>query len=204
VSTSGVGVEMSIPEQAQDVLDYWFGTRGSAEHGSFREMWFEKREATDSEIARRFSALIERALRGEFESWAADPLSALAQILLLDQFTRNALRDTPRAFAGDPRALNAATAMVGSRQDETLPFEQRLFVYMPFEHAENLPSQDESVRLFTRLMGDTPDPHDLMKYARRHREVVQRFGRFPHRNAILSRQSTPDELAFLRQPGSGF
>ena len=185
---------------AQAVLDYWFG----AEDGAARDFWFTKREATDREIAQRFGALIERALRGELADWAAQPKSALAQILLLDQFTRNAWRDTPRAFAGDARALRVATAMVGARQDEALPPQWRAFAYLPFEHAEGLAMQDEAVRLFTRLADQAPELADMLAYAHKQRAVVHRFGRFPHRNAVLGRQSTADEAAFLREPGSRF
>lgn len=194
----------SMPADARAVLDHWFGAAGSPEHGRLRELWFRKNEATDREIAQRFGALIERALRGELAGWAAQPGSALAQIVLLDQFTRNAFRGTPRAFAGDARALRAAMAMVGSRQDEALPPVQRAFVYLPFEHAEGLAMQEEAVRLFTRLTDAAPEMRDMLDFAHRHRDVVLRFGRFPHRNAILGRQSTADETAFLREPGSGF
>ena len=193
-----------IDADAQAVLDFWFGAEGEPEHGTLRPMWFRKSDATDRAIAERFAPLIERALRGELVDWAADPPSALAHILLLDQFTRNTLRDTPRAFAGDARALRAATAMVGARHDEALPPEQRAFVYLPFEHAEAIAMQDEAVRLFTRLAAEAPQLADMLAYAHKHRDVVQRFGRFPHRNEILGRQSTAAELAFLREPGSRF
>ena len=194
----------AIEPDAQAVLDHWFGAPGSAEHGSVRALWFRKSEATDDEIAQRFGPLIERALRGELSDWAAQAPGALAQIVLLDQFTRNTLRDTPRAFAGDTRALRAASAMVGLRQDEALPPVQRVFVYLPFEHAEGLEMQDEAVRLFTRLAVEAPELHGMLNYAHAHRAVVQRFGRFPHRNAILGRQSTSEEISFLREPGSHF
>jgi prolyl oligopeptidase len=189
-----------LPADAQGVLDFWFGPEG----GPARDFWFTKSEATDRVIAQRFGALIERALRGELAAWAAQPRAALALILLLDQFTRNAFRDTPRAFAGDARALRAATAMVGARQDAALPPQWRAFVYMPFEHAEGLAMQDEAVRLFTRLAAEAPELQEMLAYAHKHREVVHRFGRFPHRNAILGRQSTAEEVAFLREPGSRF
>jgi len=198
----------AIDPQAAAVLAFWFGEPASAERGTYRALWFEKSEATDRDIADRFGALIERALRGELADWAQAPESALAQIVLLDQFTRNVFRDTPRAFAGDARALAAATAMVGRRQDEALPALQRSFVYMPFEHAEGLGAQDEAVRLFTRLLESTPDAspglRSMLDYAEKHRAVIRRFGRFPHRNAVLGRHSTPDEVAFLQQPGSRF
>ena len=197
-------IDAAIHGEAREVLDFWFAPEGDAEHGTLRSIWFQKSEATDRDIAGRFGALIERGLRGELGGWAGAPQTALAQILLLDQFTRNTFRETPRAFAGDARALRAATAMVGARQDEALRPEQRAFVYLPFEHAEGIAMQDEAVRLFTRLAAEAPAMADMLAYAHKHRDVVQRFGRFPHRNAILGRQSTAEEVAFLREPGSRF
>ncbi len=193
-----------IAGDASAVLDFWFGAPGSADYGSARKAWFAKDEAFDQEIRDHFGASIEQALRGEHEGWVTGAHTALAQILLLDQFTRNAFRGTVRAFAGDARALAAASRMVGSRQDEALPPLLREFVYMPFEHAESLATQDEAVRLFTRLVAGTGDPEDLLGYALRHRAIIERFGRFPHRNHILGRQSTAEEILFLKQPGSGF
>ncbi len=195
---------MTDSPNARAVLDFWFAAQGEPEHGAVRELWFRKSEATDRQIAERFGPLIEQALRGELEAWAADPHSALAQIVLLDQFTRNTFRDTPRAFAGDKRALAAAMAMVGSRQDEKLLPVQRVFVYLPFEHAEGIVMQEEALRLFTRLVAEAPGLQNMLDYAQRHHDVVQRFGRFPHRNEILGRQSTAEEVEFLRQPGSRF
>ena len=194
----------ALPPDAQRVLDFWFGAPGSPAHGTRRPEWWRKDPAFDAEVRTRFGALIERALRGELEDWAATPEGALAQVLLLDQLTRNAFRDTARAFAGDARALAAAQAMVGRRQDEALPPEQRAFVYMPYEHAEGLAMQDEAVRLFTRLAAEAPGEQEQLDYARRHHAVIQRFGRFPHRNRLLGRRSTPEEAAFLEQPGSSF
>jgi len=196
--------------QVAAVLAFWFGEPGSAECETFRDLWFRKSDATDREIAERFGPLIEGALRGELADWAREAQSALAQIVLLDQFTRNVFRDTPRAFAGDARALAAASAMVAQRQDETLPALQRAFVYMPFEHAEHIGAQDEAVRLFARLAGSSPPAavapglQQMLDYAEKHRAVIRRFGRFPHRNAILGRHSTPAETAFLQEPGSRF
>ncbi len=195
---------MTLPSDASDVLDFWFGVPGDAVHGTARELWFRKSEATDRAIAQRFAALIEQALRGELSAWSAEPHSALAQIVLLDQFTRNTFRDTARAFAGDSRALAAASAMVGTRQDEALLPVQRSFVYLPFEHSESTAMQTESLRLFTRLVAAAPEQASTLDYAQRHHAIVARFGRFPHRNAQLGRQSTAEELAFLKQPGSRF
>jgi len=189
---------------AQAVLDFWFAAPGDPEHGAVRDLWFRKSDETDRQIAEHFGALIEQGLRGELEAWATEPQGALAQIVVLDQFTRNSFRDTPRAFAGDKRALAAAMAMVGSRQDEKLLPVQRVFVYLPFEHAEGTVMQEEALRLFTRLVAEAPELQTMLDYAQRHHDVVQRFGRFPHRNVILGRQSTAEETEFLQQPGSRF
>ena len=195
---------MTDAANAQAVLDFWFGAAGGPEHGTVRDLWFRKSDATDRQITERFGPLIEQALRGELEAWAAEPHSALAQIVLLDQFTRNSFRDTPRSFAGDKRALAAAMAMVGSRHDEKLLPVQRVFVYLPFEHAEGIGMQEEALRLYKRLVAEAPELQNMLDYAQRHHDVVQRFGRFPHRNAILGRQSTAEEIEFLKQPGSRF
>jgi uncharacterized protein (DUF924 family) len=188
----------------QPVLDFWFGAEGSAEFGTQRKAWFKKDAAFDRAIADRFGATIEQALRGELDGWAATAPGALARILLLDQFTRNAFRGAKRAFAGDAQALSGASAMVGSRLDEQLPGFMRAFVYMPFEHAEGMAMQDEAVRLFARLEATAPELGHMLDYAHRHRAVIERFGRFPGRNASLGRQSTAEELAYLREPGSRF
>ena len=189
---------------AHAVLDFWFGPPGSAEYGSDRKAWFGKDEAFDAAIRERFGPTIERGLRGELGDWAGSPQAALARIVVLDQFTRNAFRDTPRAFAGDAQALALASALVGERGDEALPGFMRGFVYLPFEHAEGMAMQDEAVRLFTRLAAADPARASMLDYAQRHRSVIERFGRFPHRNEILGRQSTAEEIAFLQQPGSRF
>ncbi len=188
----------------EEVLEFWFGRRGEPGYGLAREAWFRKDPAFDTLIARRFGAMIERAIAGDFEHWAGQADSALAQVLLLDQFTRNAFRDTPRAFAGDARALAAAQAMVAAGQDRALAPLQRQFVYLPFEHAESPAMQDEAMRLFGELAREHPEHADVVTWARRHREIIERFGRFPHRNALLGRASTPEEEAFLQQPGSRF
>ena len=188
----------------REVLDFWFGAPGSAESGSARKVWFVRDAAFDRSIVERFGATIEQALRGELDDWAATPEGALARILVLDQFTRNAFRGDRRAFAGDAQALAAASALVGSRQDERLAPLQRAFVYLPFEHAEGLAMQDEAVRLFERLVAQAPELQTMLDYAHKHRAVIERFGRFPHRNAALGRHSTAEELAFIATPGTGF
>jgi uncharacterized protein (DUF924 family) len=193
-----------MDDEARGVLDFWFGAPGSASFGTERKVWFKKDEAFDALVAERFGPLIERALRGELDAWSDAAQDALARVLLLDQFTRNAFRGQPRALAGDPQALSAATAAVGRRYDESLPLFMRAFVYMPFEHAESLAMQDESVRLFSRLVATAPACAHMLDYARRHRAVIERFGRFPHRNAILGRVSTAEEIIYLKRPGAGF
>ncbi len=186
--------------RAHEVLDFWFGSTGQR-----RREWFVKSAEFDAEIAQRFGALIEAALRGELAAWPSDgPAAALAQIVVLDQFTRNVYRNTPRAFAGDAQALAAAKAMVAAGQDHELSPLQRAFAYLPFEHAEDLAMQDESVRLFAALAPQAPELNDMLDYAHRHRAVIARFGRFAHRNAVLERQSSAEELAYLSEPGAGF
>ena len=188
----------------QQVLDFWFGAPDSAEFGTQRKAWFVKDAEFDRRIVERFGPTIERALRGELDAWAQTPSGALARILLLDQFTRNAFRGDRRAFAGDAQALAAAIALVGSRQDESLPSVLRAFAYLPFEHAEGLAMQDEAIRLFTRLVATSPELASMLDHAHRHRLVIERFGRFPHRNTILGRRSTAEELAHIATPGTAF
>jgi uncharacterized protein (DUF924 family) len=196
-------VTISTPS-AQEVLVFWFGEAGAPDHGLPREKWFLKNIAFDREIADRFRPLIESALAGELDAWASLPDSGLAQIIVLDQFTRNVFRDSPRAFAGDARALAAARAMVAAHHDELLLPVQRGFVYMPFVHAEDRQAQAEGVQRFRDAAVSAPQMQDSLDWALRHQLVIDRFGRFPHRNEVLGRASTPEELAFLEQPGSRF
>jgi uncharacterized protein (DUF924 family) len=179
---------------ARHVLDFWFGATDAP-----RPEWFRKDEVFDASIRENFGASIEAALTGGLLDWDATPDGALARVIVLDQFTRNAFRGTPRAFAGDVLALEAARAMLLRGDDRSLPPLRRVFAYLPFEHAEDRDSQRESVRLFEALALD-----DYADYARRHAAVIERFGRFAHRNAILARDSSPEEIAFLEQPGSSF
>jgi uncharacterized protein (DUF924 family) len=183
-----------------EVLRFWFG---EGPPYAQRPEWFRKNEAFDREIERRFGPLIQMALQGELQAWSESAESALAQVIVLDQFPRNVFRNTPKAFAGDTLALATARRMVANGDDMALEPVRRGFVYMPFEHAEDLQAQHESVRLFTRLDAESPAA-EALDYAHRHRDIVARFGRFPHRNAILGRDSTPEELDFLKQPGSSF
>jgi uncharacterized protein (DUF924 family) len=195
---------MIMDAQAQAVLDFWFLAPDNPGHGQSRAEWFRKDDAFDAQIRERFGALIDTAIDGGLRDWAATPRGALALILLLDQFTRNVYRDTPRAFAGDPQALALAVALVQNGQDQQLEPTLRAFVYMPFEHAEDLAMQARAVELFQLLAQSREGYESMLDYAQRHQEVIARFGRFPHRNAILGRDSTPEELAFLQQPGSRF
>ncbi|SHN35868.1 DUF924 family protein [Rhizobacter sp. OV335] len=186
--------------RAAELLDWWFGP----EPGEIRALWFTKSAQTDQEIAERFGLLIDEALAGGLAGWEAPAEAALARILLLDQFTRNVFRDRERSFAGDALALDAARALCAAGLDASLPPLRRAFVYMPFEHAEDLACQDEAVARFTRLAQEAPALQGMLDYAHKHREVIARFGRFPHRNPILGRASSPEEALFLQQPGSRF
>ena len=186
------------------VLDFWFLAPDHPAHGQSRLEWFRKDETFDAAIRERFGAAVEAALSTNCDGGSDDTL--LARILLLDQFTRNIFRQTPRAFAGDVQALMLAETLVGSGRDKNLSPWQRCFAYLPFEHSELLLDQERAVALFAGLRREMQNesfdsPYD---YALRHREVIARFGRFPHRNAILGRTSTAEEIEFLRQPGSSF
>lgn len=194
----------TLPTDARAVLDFWFAPEGHPEHGRFRDLWFIKRDETDREIERRFGPLIEQAMQGGLSDWRETPQGALALILLLDQFTRNVYRGTVQSFAGDPRALLVAQHLVGDGGHAALPPLQRAFVYLPYEHAEDASLQAHCVALFTALAAEAPALDTMLDYAKRHAEVIRRFGRFPHRNAILGRASTPEEAAFLKEPGSSF
>jgi uncharacterized protein (DUF924 family) len=182
------------------VLEFWFQPTGGS-----RPEWFRKDEAFDAAILQRFGGDVESALVGDGPVEATDT-DLLARIVVLDQFTRNIFRGTPRAFAGDAQALAIATALVGAGRDKNLTPWQRWFAYLPFEHSEAVVEQERSVALFTALAREMQvDAFDsALDYALRHREVIARFGRFPHRNAILGRVATAEEIDFLEQPGSSF
>ena len=190
--------------QAQAVLDFWFLPPDNPGYGQSRAEWFRKDEAFDARIAERFGALIDDALAGGLRAWEATPHGALARLIVLDQLTRNVHRGTPRAFAGDAQALALAQSLTEQGLDQQLPPMLRAFAYLPFEHAEDLAMQARAVELFQLLSQAQPGFESMLDYAQRHQEVIARFGRFPHRNAILGRASTPQEVEFLRQPGSSF
>ena len=189
--------------EAQAVLDFWFGAAGSPQAGQRRPEWFRKSGAFDASIRERFLATYEEAAAGRLARWDASARELLALIAALDQFPRNMFRGTPRAFATDPQALAAAERMVARGWDIELAPLERSFAYLPFEHAENPAAQERSMALFGALAQDATYA-DLLEWARKHYVIVQRFGRFPHRNVILGRVSTPEEIEFLAQPGSVF
>lgn len=184
------------------ILDFWFA-RGDGATLQPRREWWEKNPAFDREIERRFGAAVEQALTGAFEDWTATAEGALALIILLDQFTRNIYRGQAKCYAGDERARGITHAAIGRGFDIAVPPVMRQFFYMPLQHSEMVEEQNLSVLLFTALEKELPG-HDLLHWAERHRDVVIEFGRFPHRNVILGRESTPPEIEFLRQPGSSF
>lgn len=202
-----------IATPAQAVLDFWFLPSQDPLHNTYRAAWFQKDAEFDQQIREHFAKEVETALVGErfavSERIEEQALTRLAEILLLDQFTRNIFRDTPKAFVGDAAAHALADDLVASAQHESLSPFMRWFAYLPFEHSETLVDQVRAVTLFTRLLDDAPPGQEgafasALDYAKRHHEVIQRFGRFPHRNVILGRESTEQERLFLQQPGSSF
>jgi uncharacterized protein (DUF924 family) len=185
-----------------EILDFWFDSPASPRYGESRPEWFRKNPAFDAEVRMRFGGAIETALTGGFADWTA-PRSALARVLLLDQFTRNAFRDSLRAFAGDALALGAAEAAIARGDDVKLLPVERQFLYLPFAHAEDLAAQERSIALHRRLRDET-GLSDPLVWAEKHAAVIRLFGRYPHRNALLGRESTAEEVAFLATPGSRF
>ena len=175
-----------------DVLTFWYEECAPKD-------WFQKDEAFDTALRDRFGALHERAGAGACDNWTDTADGALALILVLDQFSRNLYRDDPRAFAQDDKALAIARAAIAAGFDQQHPHERRVFFYIPFEHSERLEDQEEGIAHCERH-GD----QETLKYAIAHRDIIQRFGRFPHRNACLGRISTAEEVAFLQTPGSSF
>jgi uncharacterized protein (DUF924 family) len=186
---------------AAEVLLFWFGPREL--RGRRDKRWFEKDEAFDRECRARFLALHERAAAGELSAWNRQPAECLALILLLDQFPRNMFRGTARAFATDAAALDAARHAVAQGFDRGMLPVERLFVYLPFEHSEALADQEKACEL-SKPLEAFPETADAYRYAVAHRDIIARFGRFPHRNAFLGRESTADEIDFLKGPGSSF
>jgi uncharacterized protein (DUF924 family) len=185
-----------------EVLEFWFSEQA-------RPLWFEQNAAFDEEIRSRFGPTVAAACLGDLSYWVRAVDSSLALVLLLDQFPRNIHRGTLRAYAGDARARAAANTAIERGFDRRTPLDRRFFFYLPFEHSEDPKDQARSVALFRRWAEEHRGAAreralEQMKYVLRHQEIVERFGRFPHRNAILGRESTPEEVAFLREPNSSF
>ena len=182
--------------QASDILHFWFTELTEKQH-------FAKDAALDALIAQRFGATLEAGSRCELFGWRNSkeygPAGRLAEIIVLDQFSRNVWRDTPRAFAQDALALALAQELVARGDDAALPLAQRRFAYMPYMHSESIVVHQEALRLFAQA-----GLEDNLRFERSHLAILERFKRYPHRNAILGRASTPEELAFLQEPGSGF
>jgi uncharacterized protein (DUF924 family) len=192
-------------------LQFWFGASDDATVTARdqRALWWSKDPAVDADMRRRFERLVLDAEAGRLDGWRATPQGRLALILLTDQFPRNIYRDTADAFRFDPRARALCLEGLERAADRALPLIQRVFFYLPLEHSESLPHQQLSVTLFEALAAEAPEAlrpvfAGFAEFARKHRDIVGRFGRFPHRNALLGRRSTPEDLEFLRQPGSSF
>ncbi|MBK6613514.1 DUF924 family protein [Ottowia sp.] len=194
-----------------DVLTFWFGAYplDAAAMVRVQGQWFRKDEAFDARLRERFGPAIAAARAGRLDAWAEQAEGRLALTVLLDQFTRNAFRGRPESFGGDAQALALALEGIARGHDQAVPPMARPFCYLPLEHCEDGEMQARSVALFEALAtspGAQPAPLFAanLDYARRHQDVIRRFGRFPHRNAILGRADTPDEAAYLAQPGAGF
>ena len=182
--------------RVDEILEFWFGDGSNPEH---ERRWFAQDDGFDRACRMGFLADHERAAGGELDSWKYSPSNALALILLLDQFPRNIFRGTPRAFATDPKALATAQDAVARGLDLALAPARRPFIYLPFQHSETLDDQNESLRLFRKLAAEHPTMAGHVEYAEHHMEVIRRFGRFPHRNAVLDRALTPEEAEFLQR-----
>lgn len=178
--------------QAHDILDFWFQELEPS-------YWWKKDAELDRQIGRRFGALLNSAAACELYAWRTSPEGRLAEVILLDQFSRNIHRDTPGAFANDPLALALAQEAVAVEADQALAPTMRNFLYMPYMHSESAVIHSEAVRLFA-----ASGVASQIDFEQRHKAIIDRFGRYPHRNAILGRESTPEEIEFLQQPGSGF
>lgn len=193
------------------VLDFWFGTLTAAGEvePEVRQRWWRKDEAFDASIRERFGALYERAVAGELDDWSNTAEGRLALVLVLDQFSRNLFRNSPLAWAHDARAQALTLEGLERGHDRALPVHGRTFLYMPLMHAEDRELQAECVRRFAALLDETHGPvrevvRGNLEFALRHEEIIERFGRFPHRNVVLGRESTPEEIAFLKEPNSSF
>jgi uncharacterized protein (DUF924 family) len=191
----------ALPGRARTLLDFWFGPARDPDRESHREIWFKCPAEHDDMLRRLFLADYEQAASGALAGWEAAPESALALVLLLDQIPRNIFRGTPRAYATDALARAVADRAMARGFDAALPPAWRKFFYMPLHHSENADDQRRSITLLEALP-EAPEKVDNGRYARRYLSIIERFGRFPHRNAVLGRVSTPEEIAFLAEPES--
>lgn len=191
---------------AYAILTFWFDDPSvkASEYGQKRRVWFRKDPTFDQHVRQRFYTSYEQARLGTYDDWVHSPKTALALTVMLDQFPRNMFRGTPRSFEAGEQALAVAQEAIAQKHDQVLIPVERQFLYLPFEHSENLEHQNQSVALFEALVREAPELNDSLQYAYRHRIIIDRFGCFPHRNNILNRPSTPAEIEFLKQPGSGF
>jgi len=189
---SNLGSPAATPAWVEQVLQFWFGEMT-------REQWFKRDAAVDDRIRIRFLSLHDQVSAMPNEALLSDPRSALAAVIVLDQFSRNMFRGSPRAFASDAKALALAEAAIANGHAASLNKDELQFLYLPFEHSESGEAQVRCVKLMASL-GDA----ELTRYAQAHCDIIERFGRFPHRNEILGRSSTAEELEFLKQPGSSF
>ena len=192
-----------MPSRAEEVLDFWFGRAGDPGYGESREVWFRRDPEFDARVTDQFAGLYEEAAAGDLDDWREEARSCLALVIVLDQFPRNMFRGEGRTHATDGAALEASRYAVEHALERELPAFQRMFLYMPFMHSEDREDQRRSVELFG-LLADEPDGPDVTSYAAGHREIVERFGRFPHRNEVLGRQTTSEEAVFLTTEGSSF
>ena len=177
----------------RDIIDFWFLPLGDPGHGQRRDIWWKSTPEFDAETLSRFGPAIDRAVAGDLDSWVESPEGALALILLCDQFPRNCFRRSARAFCGDEKARWAAREALARFYPVSFSRDVRLFFYMPFQHSEELADQELACALFSALGGE-----DSAKYAIEHRDIVARFGRFPHRNEVLGRETTADEIDYLK------
>jgi uncharacterized protein (DUF924 family) len=204
-------------DRAAEILGYWFGdwdddTPVDPKSPRFARWFGGQNPDLDREIRERFEDDHLRAARGDLRAWEESPRGATALVILLDQFPRNMYRGTPHAFATDPLARAVTERALAAGRDQAVPLLYRQFLYLPLMHAEDLGAHERCVTLFAELAslakerspGNAGFLASAVDYARRHRDIVARFGRFPHRNAILARTSTPEEAEFLKQPGSSF
>lgn len=175
-----------------DVLKFWFEDLKPVDH-------FRKSPEIDSQITLKFSSTLEQALKGELFSWRSQPMGRLAEVIVLDQFARNIHRDSPNAFIGDPLALVLAQEAVVWGLDKDMALTKRVYFYMPFMHSESKVIHEQAVKLFSQ-----PGLENSLDFEMRHKRIIDRFGRYPHRNKALGRVSTPEEVEFLKEPGSGF